>query len=72
MTERSETGPPVARVDEVEPEDFLRALLKISPEDAADAREDAARAMEKRDGGHRQGTKQTGADDGSSAPVWDE
>lgn len=26
---------------EVDPEDFLRALLKISPEDAAKAREDS-------------------------------
>ena len=28
---------------EVDPEEFLRALLKISPEDAAKAREDAAK-----------------------------
>jgi hypothetical protein len=28
---------------DVDPEDFLRALLRISPEDAAKVREDAAR-----------------------------
>ena len=28
----------------VDPEEFLRALLKISPEDAAKAREEAAKA----------------------------
>ena len=33
----------------VHPEEFLRALLKISPEDAADVREEAARKM-KHDG----------------------
>jgi hypothetical protein len=32
-----------SRDEEVDPEDFLRALLKISPEDAAKVREDAAK-----------------------------
>jgi hypothetical protein len=32
---------------EVDPEDFLRALLKISPEDAESAREQASKAMER-------------------------
>ncbi len=35
---------------DLDPEDFLRAMLKISPEDAAQAREDAARAARHDDG----------------------
>lgn len=31
----------------VDPEEFLRALLKISPEDAAEVREEAARKMKR-------------------------
>ncbi len=33
----------------VDPKDFLRALLRISPEDAASAREDAAKAGERQE-----------------------
>lgn len=40
-TDVSVTGQPDEQHD-VDPEDFLRALLKISPEDAAKARELAA------------------------------
>lgn len=35
--------------DDLDPEDFLRALLRISPEDAAQARDDAARAAKGQD-----------------------
>jgi hypothetical protein len=34
---------------DVDPEDFIRAVLKISPEDAKKAREDAAKAMKRND-----------------------
>lgn len=38
---------PTSRADDdLDPEDFLRALLKITPEDAAEAREDATTAAE--------------------------
>lgn len=42
--DRTGIGP--AAGNHVAPEDFLRSLLKISPEDAAEVREDAAKAMD--------------------------
>ena len=43
--EQRRAEPPVPDTPGVDPMDFLRALLSISPEDAAAAREDAAQAM---------------------------
>ena len=37
------------REEEVDPTEFLRALLKISPEDAEEVRDNAAKLMERED-----------------------
>jgi hypothetical protein len=58
--------PTARKTDDIEPEDFLRALLHISPEDAEKVREDAAKIMEHED---RDRAKQEGptADYGKDA-----
>lgn len=49
MTERPDAVRPTSDGNPVDPVDLLRAMLAISPEDAASAREDAAEAVKHRE-----------------------